>query len=868
MKPEKLIICGWGPYKEETVIDFTKFNTALFLITGQTGAGKTTIFDAIAYALFGLLSGEVRDKGSVRSDFADENTRTYVELYMTHKKERYHILRNPEYLRPKKKKGGESSFTKEKENAVLTLPDGTIIAGNQDVTRKIEELLGMDGKQFRQISMIAQGEFAKMLLAGSNEKTAIFRELFGTGIYAAIQSSLKERSAKIYREFINYKNKMEEDVRLLTLEDEGWNGLISHEQIDFEAVEGYLSEELSKIKDILNAKSTEEKTAEEEALGLKEELEKIRQINSRFKELNETKGKLDKLEEKQEEMKLLSSQIQMVQTARLLALEEKVVIEKEQAADEVQKRLIRLRSEYQQCVEETEALAEVFSKKAPIQEAYLLKEQIDGIREQICTKQQEWKTITQLLDKARNEYVKAQETADKKRDVFEAADRMYKSAVIGIAARFVEEGKPCPVCGSLSHPNVAQISHEVPDEKQLEALKQDMEAAQKFSVKSYETAVQYQNEEKHLNAALKELEEKQQDLCKKQQEQPKDIQDYVMEVEKSAFEAKIAKYLENQLVADEKQKQIETVEVECERKQTEGHAARTGFEQSVLQNGFETVETYRQAVSCVSRLSEMEQEYRSYQDNLSSTKNLYEHLQDALKGLKPVDEESVSGLFLEKQGMVQSLRKEIQTYHIQADQIKRSLSGIRENRKKAEAVRKEYGIVKDLDDLANGNNARRLVFEQYVLAGYFEQVLKAANLRLIKMTDGRYELIRAKQVSDGRRKDNLEILVMDYYTGKERSVKTLSGGETFKASLALALGMSDCIQVENGGLEVETLFIDEGFGALDEESLEQSCAVLQSLAGNNRMIGIISHVPELRERIENQIVIEKKNFGSSVRVQV
>ena len=209
----------------------------------------------------------------------------------------------------------------------------------------------------------------------------------------------------------------------------------------------------------------------------------------------------------------------------------------------------------------------------------------------------------------------------------------------------------------------------------------------------------------------------------------------------------------------------------------------------------------------------------------------------------------------------------LQTELTKSQQIERSLSGICKNRKEAEKIRAEYGIVKDLDELANGNNARKLVFEQYVLAGYFEQILNAANLRLFDMTDGRYELIRAKQISDGRKKDNLEILVMDYYTGKERSVKTLSGGETFKASLALALGMSDCIQARNGGIRVETLFIDEGFGALDEESLEQSCAVLQSLAGSDRMIGIISHVPELRERIESQIIIEKKNYGSSVTVR-
>ena len=258
---------------------------------------------------------------------------------------------------------------------------------------------------------------------------------------------------------------------------------------------------------------------------------------------------------------------------------------------------------------------------------------------------------------------------------------------------------------------------------------------------------------------------------------------------------------------------------------------------------------------------------KEYQEILLSTGTLCEHLEESLKGQEKIDETDIEHRFEQQQQLLVALRDKIKSMHTQSEQIKRSLNGVCENRKKAEMIKKEYGVVKDLDDLANGNNARRLVFEQYVLAGYFEQILKAANLRLFDMTDGRYELIRAKQVSDGRKKDNLEILVMDYYTGKERSVKTLSGGETFKASLALALGMSDCIQAENGGVEVETLFIDEGFGALDEESLEQSCQVLQSLAGVNRMIGIISHVSQLKERIESQIIIEKKNYGSSVKVR-
>lgn len=869
MKPEKLIICGWGPYKDRTVIDFTKFNTdTLFLITGQTGAGKTTIFDAIAYALYGMLSGEVREKGSVRSDFADENTKTYVELYMGHKGEQYHILRNPEYQRPKKKKNGESTYTKEKENAALTLPDGTIIAGNQDVTGKIEELLGMDGRQFRQISMIAQGEFAKMLLASGTEKTAIFRELFGTGIYAAVQGSLKERSAKLYREYMNFKNKMEEDVRLLTLDDENWKEITGHEQMDFVAVEHYLTDKLAEINTAVKEKSAEEKVIEEKLLQLQEELTKIRQINERFKELDETKRQLVLLEEKKEDMQKLEKQIQAVKRAQLFLLEEKVVAEKEQGEAQSRKRIETLQEELKHCLSELKKLEGIAAKQEKIREAYHLEEQLQDTLMQIKRKHQELSDVEKKLENVRQEYLTAQKKADDKRKSYEEADRIYKNAVIGIAARFVEEGKPCPVCGALEHPHVAEMSHEVPDEKQLEFMKQEAETALIACNACFEEALQRQNEQKVLLSACEELTDKQSALQSKLQQIEKDILNYIKETAKNEFEAGVRYYLENQSVAAEKQKQIEAAKKEWEQKKEESVQAREALNQEIMKGGFMALDDYEQTIKLLNQLSAMENEYNRYQEKKAASEKLHEHLRQALSGLEAKDEEPVSSLFSQMQQEKREIRKKIDSYHILADQIKRSLGGISENRKKADAIKKEYGIVKDLDDLANGNNARRLVFEQYVLAGYFEQILKAANKRLLKMTDGRYELNRAEQVSDGRRKDNLEILVMDYYTGKKRSVKTLSGGETFKASLALALGMSDCIQAENGGLEVETLFIDEGFGALDEESLEQSCAVLQSLAGNNRMIGIISHVPELRERIENQIVIEKKNFGSTVCVRV
>lgn len=868
MKPEKLVISGWGPYKDKAVIDFTKFHMAnLFLITGQTGAGKTTIFDAIAYALYGVLSGQVREKGSVRSDFADENTRTYVELYMSHKGGSYHILRNPEYQRPKKKKGGESSFTKEKENAALTLPDGTIIAGNQDVTKKVEELLGMDGRQFCQISMIAQGEFARMLLAGSNEKTAIFRELFGTRVYADIQNRLKERSAKLYREYMSYKNKMDEDVRLLSMENSTWGELTSHEQIDFEAVEVFLNEQLQEMKKQTKEKALEEKKAEEELLALKEELERIRQVNRRFAELAENEEKYNLLQEKAEEMDLLNKEIQTIMSARLLSLEEKVVKEKEQAALECQVRWKQYEQNLQECKQELALMEDTFSKREAIKEAYILQTQADENAKQLAIKKEELAKVSAKLTKAREQYVKAQEVADRVRKQYEDADKLYKQAVIGIAARFVKEGEPCPVCGSVHHPNVARISDEVPDEKQLEYFKEQMETEQAACARYFETALSYQNEEKHLNEETEELRLQEQTIQGKRKETDRDILEYVESVKQAEFEAFLERYLENQSKVEEKEKQIVTAREEYEQKQEESLTARDGLNLAIKENGFASAQEYAEASHKINRLPQMEQEYKIYQERLAALKELCGHLRESLKDANVVAEEETAGVFAEKQTCLQTIKKELKEYHIKTDQIDRSLKGIRANRKLAEEIRREYGVVKDLDDLANGNNAKRLVFEQFVLASYFEQVLKAANLRLLKMTEGRYELIRAKQISDGRKKDNLEILVMDYYTGKERSVKTLSGGETFKASLALALGMSDCIQAQNGGLEVETLFIDEGFGALDEESLEQSCAVLQTLAGSNRMIGIISHVQELRERIDSQIIIEKKNFGSSIRIQ-
>lgn len=867
MKPEKLIICGWGPYKEETVIDFEKLNTSgLFLVTGQTGAGKTTIFDAIAYALYGIMSGGMREKGTVRSDFADADTKTYVELYMSHRKQRYHIVRNPEYLRPKKRKSGENAFTKEKESAVLTMPDGSVIAGNQDVTDKIKELLQMDAKQFCQISMIAQGEFAKLLFASSAEKNAIFRELFGTGIYEKVQGELKRRSAVLYDEYKQFKNKMEEDVRLLSLQEEKWLELIASEQIDFVQIEEYLKKKLSESRKQETDKRQTEEELEARFLLLQQEMEAARQLNARFEELEKAQKKLEELQERASWAEALGEKIAIAKKARMLVLEEQVILTDEKNVTEMSERNEALLTEVSMATKQAETLKKTVDYKTQIRSVFECREQLEEIDGQ-CEKQKRLlNDVRGKLEIIRRDYEGAQQSAEEKNGLYEQADVRYKKAVIGIAARMVKEGCPCPVCGSMEHPQIAPVSEDVPDEKQLEIWKREAEQAQKKAAKLYEQALLFVNEEKQYIKSMQDLDAQKQALFEMQEKVETFVAEYVEEHDRDSFEKECTAYLELETAIREKGRQITQNESLLAEKKSLIEEQRILFLKKIQECGFESRSAYEQASSFAENLESLEKEYETYQKEYVAAKEVRQHLEGVLAGLERKDEAVLKERFEQKQQQRKACREELEAIRLLNSQILRSLEGIQKNGKCVNKIRQEYGVVKDLDDLANGNNARRLVFEQFVLAGYFEKILQAANLRLTRMTDGRYELLRARQVTDGRRKDNLEIMVMDYYTGRQRPVKTLSGGESFKASLALALGMSDCIQAENGGMEVETLFIDEGFGALDEESLDQACNTLMMLAGKNRMVGIISHVAQLRERVEHQIVVEKHNNGSIARV--
>lgn len=867
MKPVKLTICGWGPYKGKQEIDFTGFKErGLFLITGPTGAGKTTVFDAITYALYGNLSGEMREKNSVRSDFAQADVPTYVELLMTHDGETYTIYRNPEYLRPRKRKAsGADTMTKEKERAVLTGPDGKSIEGSSEVTKKVQELLKLDYRQFKQLSMIAQGEFARLLSAAPSEKTRIFREIFGTDIYERMASILKGKSGNIYKQIMECRHKMDEDIDMLLRdgiveESSGsyfYEGIISfleesEKQLNKELEESFknCSEKEEEIKQ-LTVRVAEEKRVR----GLFEKLEKEKQ---RYKELL---GRVHEIEDKKA---LLSKweKANSIRTAelRLISAEEKEALlsdELESILNEIKELSVKKKEE-EAFYADKEETALAYEKEKKLAETELLLKQVQkqksGMEKELC--------------KLQEDYLGAEKEEEKAKLLYEQADKAYRHGIAGILAENLLEGEPCPVCGAVHHPEPAAKSSKLPSEEFVKELKNAFEEKQRERVALHGKTTAQLAQVQSLDAQMEELKETSTRLKESRDKCKKTIILYIAEHKEEEFEINIKKYEQRLTVLEEKQKLLKKRNDEQLAAKVNLEQMQNEFEEKLSASGFLSREDYSSSLADEEAILKRREEIQSYQQECRLSSGMVTHLEEETAKAKLEDIEQLK----DKMQKAVLKKKELFEAHTLLENnlqsVKKGLSSLKEKNIRLSKLMESYSLLKDMDDAANGNNKKRLVFEQYVLASYFEDILRAANIRLRLMSSGRYELRRVKQISDGRSKDNLEIEVMDYYTGKYRSVKTLSGGESFKASLALALGMSDIVQAESGGRKVEALFIDEGFGSLDSESLEQACLTLQSLVEKDRLIGIISHVAELSEKIGNQIQIRKTNGGSTATIML
>lgn len=877
MKPEKLILSAWGPYKERIEIDFAGLkDRGLFLITGPTGAGKTTLFDAVTYALYGSMSGQTREKNSVRSDFAQGDTATFVELTMQHAGKEYRIVRNPEYMRPKKK-GSKEEYTKEKENAVLYLPDGAAIEGVGEVNRRLQEILVLDYRQFKQLSMIAQGEFARLLTAPPSEKTKIFREIFSTAVYDRFAGILRSRAGEIYRQVTECRNRMEEDIYMLrggnTAGDEQIAELVSEEKFHgdayyFDKIIESLCEIIGKYKRKLAEAEKKYASCEQAAEVLAGKIRVSEQFNEKLNKLEEIKKRQEQLRSRKQDIAAIEKELGKARKAAEIKEDYVNAKNAEEMLNTLKKRQEADKRELEIYTVKEKELKVYYTRREAIREAY---DSMKSYREKQRTLAEAGRQLQKKkeeLCKLQKEYLDQEKRMDSRKREFELADMAYKRAVIGIAARQVRKGEPCPVCGSVEHPHVAETASEILDEEGLRKLQKKYEQENSLFMELHGKTAAIRGEVTSREAQQKDLDKQVREYKRLTEKIPETIRKVMEELTAEEYEERVSEYTAMLTKKEEKRNQLEKKAEEMKAQKRKCDDLLLAVKESCKRAGFRSLRGYEDSIRSLKEMEEMERQIKDFHAQLQANESVAEHLKAEIKGKKRVKVETLKEELKDKTGEKQRALLELNERNHSLQEAKKIEKSLREKVKKLRILDNQYGIVKDLDNIASGNNGKRLVFEQYVLAGYFEEILRAANIRLAKMSGGRYELSRVEQISDGRTKDNLEMQVFDYYTGKYRSVKTLSGGESFKASLALALGMSDVVQGYSGGIRVDTLFIDEGFGALDSESLEQACQTLMSLVEKDRLIGIISHVPELSEKIEKQIIISKTNIGSSVRVVV
>ena len=896
MKPLNLKMSAFGPYKNEVEIDFKKLGTNnIFLITGDTGAGKTTIFDAISYALFNEVSGSNRPITSLRSKFATTED-TYVELEFEHKGKEYKIRRVPEYERVKKT--GEGT-TKNIADAYLEYED-KIITGVKNVNDKIIELIGINAKQFKQISMLAQGEFIKILFAESKDRTEIFRKIFETSIYEQISTNLSILSAETRKDVDRLKTIFQTNTsNIRWIEKPVAIDLIDLKKItklDIDEILNLIEKEIQINKDQIKEEENENEKLKKEIEKLREKIKKIEEQNEEVKkykkyleENEELKQKAKEIKEKETKIKVSQSVLQKVMPKQQIVNEKqkelKINIDKKQVLEKEIKNGEIIEQENKNKILKLNELKEILDKYKTIKEKSKNIEDMFLLITQIEKDKKIKEKYVKQYEKLNNQYIEIDEQYK------EEEDKFFREQA-GIIAQRLEEGKPCPVCGSIEHPNKAIKNDDVLSEEELKKLEEEknklenkrntiknetislnakIETTIKMIPESNKQDFNLQDFEKQINESknkqeleIKSLKENFENVClifaKKKENIDKINFDEIKQNIEKQINGQNNKLLENKVKLKECNTLIETQEKSLELIQQE-------YLNAIKELGFKDEKDYKEKTLKEADIEKIKQEIEQYKEKVTTTKT---RLEDVKKELK---EKEIIDVTQDIEQLEQSSQKQKEEEK-QINNKKASISFNKDTNKKLKETAIELidkmdkmAKIEELAKIANGtaNRKTKITFEQYVQATYFDMVISEANKRLLSMTDNRYLLIRKKKADKISEKIGLDLNVIDNYNGQERDVKSLSGGESFKAALSLALGLSDVIQSYSGGVLVDTLFIDEGFGTLDAESREQAINTLVNLAGSNKLIGIISHVEELQERIDKKIIVEKGQDGSNIK---
>ncbi|WP_283591406.1 AAA family ATPase [Clostridium butanoliproducens] len=1048
MKPIKLTLNAFGPYRNKTTIDFTLLeNRNIFLITGNTGAGKTTIFDGINFALYGDASGSERDGKSLRSDFADIDELTYVELEFKLRNNIYFLRRVPPQITKKKRGEGTTEFKGEAELKSLTDDKFGIVTGLEKVTKKVEELLGINNKQFKQIIMIPQGEFRRLLTADSKERGDILQKIFRTESYRSIQEKLKRKvqdiskTASIANERRNVYINNIDTYNNLTLKE-----LILEKNPNVDKVEEELIALLNEDKNLEKNTLKSIKAIEEKINEKSREIDRAEEVNKRIKEKEEITLKKIQLEKEKENYEKLEIVLNKARNAENIKPIEENYIQRKHSVNFKIKEINNLENTLIENEKQLKIYEEKynFEKSREKERNYLieystkLKSYVDKVK-----KIDEYKGSINLLTSTLNNIEGELEKSNKKlekikidevnirKKIEEGTDASIEIATISsllkekeairkkllklhddnkeilgygeklkeikgehdtveretkiakenldmlqerflkgqasIMAMALEEGEECPVCGSTHHPKKITTNVTIPREEEINKAKDYFEKLdinyrkvleeynklnEKITLKKEEIEKKKHEmlEEKiadfgdivgveltkmiidkgksvkleidKLSKRCKELEIKSEGLDKLKAEEKKFIEEkeQLEKTVKALDEKKITNYGENEKIKgklkeilnevpseiqsedalntvinetqnkfSELKKSFEEAEKNYNKYRTEYEKLKTSkdekikileeekksleksydkYLQSILKSGFKSIDEYKNCKKSDEEITSLDKDIQNYKQELKSIIDRYEIIILQTKELEIIN--------------IAELIKELELFKMEKEKIEEErnkiFARIKNNSEVLENIRKinselkdfeeKYKIIADLSNAANGFTNIKTTFERYVLASFFEEIIEAANIRLRKMTSNRYELNRTDEGKIASSQSGLDIEVFDNYTGKARPAKTLSGGEGFKASLALALGLADVVESNAGGVNIDTMFIDEGFGTLDPESLDVSINCLLEIQNEGKLAGIISHVPELKERLECRLEVIATPKGSNVKFNI
>ena len=928
MRPLKLTLSAFGPYAGETVLELEKLGKGgLYLVTGDTGAGKTTLFDAITYALYDHSSGGVREGAMLRCKYADPKTPTFVELEFEVNGARYTVRRNPEYTRPKVRGEG---FTAEKADATLTYADGRPpVTKAKDVTAAVQEIIGLDYSQFSQIAMIAQGQFTKLLNASTEERSRIFRKLFRTQRYARLQDRLQEEASRLNQQRTAQNAKLDSllsGVQYAPDDPDAAALAALSAQTEPETALALLDALLARQTAAQETAADALKQTEAQLDGLQQQLGAARQAAQLAAQLTEKQAALaaavPALEAARTEsarhagdaaqLDALAGQVTQAKAA-LSAYDalDALCREQKQAADAAQlaraqaaKKRAQLETLAAQLTADEQALAAL--EAAPTQKLALETQEKELAQrgEALATLQSRLAACQKLAQKARRAQEAYRTAAEAKAQAHarrDALDKAFLDAQAGVLARELTEGAPCPVCGSTHHPAKAQLPRTAPTQAQVDAAKQEADTADALA-QTASTAAQSANAA--ADETRRSLRRDAESLLPQRFTAPDGpvqltfaLMTTVLAEEADALhtaQAGCAAAL-RQAEADCARRTALDADLQTKTRQrpaleqAASDADRTAAAQSARADALERqITDQRAALPCPQRadaqaaLDALEAKRRTFRTGMEQAEATLRRAQqthaaakaavDALLAQQTAAAKAVPEQPLEvlqaRQAELSAARTALRE---QAQQLAAQLLPNRtaaENYRAAAAARaaleQRWQWVSALAATAGGTltSKQKIRLEAYIQMNYLDRILRHANTRLMQMTAGQYELERIG-AENQRSQSGLDLGVIDHYNGTRRSVKTLSGGESFKASLALALGLSDEVQSAAGGIRLDTLFLDEGFGSLDDESLEQAMRVLAGLTEGDRLVGIISHVGALKDRIDRQVVVRKGRTGGS-----